>query len=177
MWIHGIPCKYKKQYMKIREKQWASMNTHKNLWTSMKSMNMYEIYLFWKKKIGNILYPKKINASHVCPLKKNRLLRPRKWKSGFSWKHWLWPAKHWSKSCFWWKPKMIPRSLRSFCPSRFDWKPREKSSFWQKCRFPFFQKSRADLLGQYPAVWHGLCANFDDFYMRTGLEWSQGFGN
>ena len=36
---------------------------------------------------------------------------------------------------------MIPRSLRTFCPSRFPIKPRYKLSFRQKCWFPLFRKT------------------------------------
>ena len=49
----------------------------------MKSMNIYGMYLFWKKKMGYILYSKKINASHICPLMKNIFFKQRKGKSVF----------------------------------------------------------------------------------------------
>ena len=38
--------------------------------------NIYGIYLFWKKKMGYILYSEHITASHICPAKKiNRFNR------------------------------------------------------------------------------------------------------
>ena len=59
------------------------MNINDNLCKSMKSMNMYGIYLFWKKKMGYILYSKNINASHICPPKRNKLFKQRNENRGF----------------------------------------------------------------------------------------------
>ena len=42
--------------------------------------DIYGIYLFWKKKMGYILYSKHINASHICPPKRNKLSEQSKWK-------------------------------------------------------------------------------------------------
>jgi hypothetical protein len=74
---------------------WKSMKMHGNLWTSLKIhvvlwkfLNIYRIYLFWEKKMGYILYSKKINASHMCPPRRNILFAQGKWKSGFSGKTW-----------------------------------------------------------------------------------------
>ena len=67
---------------KIDENPWKSMKIHENPWTSMKinrktikiygnlwkSMNMYEIYLFWKTKMRYILYSKK--KSHISVLRR-----------------------------------------------------------------------------------------------------------
>ena len=60
--------------MKIYENLWKSMEIYKNLWKSIrisenqwKSAKIHEnpkIYVFWKKKMGYILYSKHINASH-----------------------------------------------------------------------------------------------------------------
>ena len=141
------------------------MKIYEDLW---KSMNIYGTYLFQKKKMGYILYSKNINASHICPPKKNQLFKQRKWKSRFSGKHGLWPAKYGSKSLFWWKPEMIPGSFRSFCPSRFDWKPRWKFSFWRKCWKCFFQKSRAyfgDILR-----WFDVVSAANSIYIWSGLD-------
>ena len=102
--------------------------------------HVWDIFVF-NTENDYILYSKRINASHICPPKRNQLFKQRKWKSGFSRKHWLRPAKHESKSLFLWKPEMIPRSLRTFCLSWFPIKPRYKCSFWQKCWKWFLQKS------------------------------------
>ena len=144
------------------------MKIHQNLRKSMKSMNMYRIYLFWKKKMGYILYSKNINASHICPPKRNQLLKQRKWKSRFSGKQWLWPAKHESKSHFSWTPEMIPRSLRTFCPKRFPVKPKWKFSFWQKCWKWFFQKSGAQF-GIY-IQWCDVIPAANPMTIRSGLD-------
>ena len=50
--------------------------------------------------MGYILYSKNINASQICPRKRNQLFKQRKWESRFSGKHGLWPAKRLSKSHF-----------------------------------------------------------------------------
>ena len=62
--------------MKILKK---TMKIHEHLEESMKIMNMH---LFSQKKKCDILYSKNINASHICPPKRNRLLkqRQRKWR-------------------------------------------------------------------------------------------------
>ena len=50
----------------------------------MKIIEIHEIneihgkYLFRKKKMGYIVYSKNINASHICPPKRNQLLKQRK---------------------------------------------------------------------------------------------------
>ena len=49
----------------------------------MKSMNMYGIYLLRRNKMGYILYPKKIKASHICPPKRNKLFKQRNGNRGF----------------------------------------------------------------------------------------------
>jgi hypothetical protein len=49
----------------------------------MKSMNMYGIYLFRKKKMGYILYSKNINALHICPPKRNKLFKQTNENQGF----------------------------------------------------------------------------------------------
>ena len=106
---------------------WKSMNIYENLWTYMKIMEIHDIYgmyLLRTKKMGYILCSKHIHASHICPPKRNKLSEHRKWKLMFSGKHRLWPVNYISKSIFLWKPEMIPRSLRSFCPKRFPVKPR-----------------------------------------------------
>ena len=94
--------------MKIYENPWTSMKMYRNLWKSMKiydnlrksmkSMNMYGIYLFWKRNIDYISYFKNVNASHICPPKRNKLFKQRTWKSRFSGKPGLWPAEHETKS-------------------------------------------------------------------------------
>ena len=112
--------------MKIYENLWKSMQIYENLWKSMKIYgNLWKSkdICVLKKEDDYILYSKHINVSHICPSKRNRFFKQRKWKSWFSGKHGLWPANYISKALFLWKPEMIPRSLRSFCPSRFDWKP------------------------------------------------------
>ena len=124
---------YPSQILKNLQNTWKSIRIDGNLYTNngnpQKSKkndeihNIYGIYLCWKEKMGYILYSKHINASHICPSKRNQLFKQRKWKSRFSGKHGLWPAKHGSKSLFLWKHEMILRSLRSFCPSRFPIKP------------------------------------------------------
>ena len=159
--------------LKMRENLWTSMKIYKTLWKSMKSMNMYGIYLFRKKEMGYILYSKNINASRICPPKRNMLFEQRKWKSRFSGKHGLWPAKYISKSLFWWKSEMIPRSFRSFCPSRFPVKPRQKFSFWQKCWKWVFQKVWDSVWGLYSTIEHTFCGNSDDNSIRTRLAWSR----
>ena len=128
--------------MKVRENLWQVMK----IWKSMKSMNMYGIYLSWTKKVGYIPYSNKINASHICPPKRSILFKQREWKLRFSGKHGLWPAKYISQSLFWWKHEMIPWPIQTFCPRRFSIQPQEKFSFWQKCWNLFFQKSGIQLL-------------------------------
>ena len=100
--------------MKIDAHPWKSMNIYENPYKNIKSMTIYGIYLFWKKKMGYILYSKNINASHICPPKRNKLFKQREWKSRFSGKHGLWSAKQRSKSLFWWKPEMIPLQCFSY---------------------------------------------------------------
>ena len=51
--------------------------------------NIYIVYLFWKKKMGYILYSKHINALHICPSQRDQLFEQRKWKLMFSGKHGL----------------------------------------------------------------------------------------
>ena len=120
--------------MKINENQWKSIRINKNLWKSMKiNRNLWKSmkinkspwnpwacmgYICFEKKNSYMLYSKEINTSHICPPKRNKLFQQRKWKSGFSGKHWLWPVKRKSKSWFRWKREMIPRWLRTFCPRR-----------------------------------------------------------
>jgi hypothetical protein len=57
--------------MEIYENIWKSMKIDENPWKSMESMNIYGTYLFRKKKMGYILYSKNMNASHMCPPKRN----------------------------------------------------------------------------------------------------------
>ena len=57
--------------IEIYENLWKSIKIYENLWKSMKSMNIYGTHLFRKKNMGYILYSKNINASHICPPKKN----------------------------------------------------------------------------------------------------------
>ena len=128
---------------------WKSMKMHENLWKYLKShvvlwkfLNIYRIYLLWEKKMGYILYSKNINASHICPPKRNILF----WKSGFSGKYGLWFVKILSKSWILWNHEMIPRSIQTFCPRRFLIKPQENISVWQKCWNPFFPKVWASIL-------------------------------
>ena len=49
----------------------------------MKSMNIYGICLFRKKKMGYILYSKNINASHICPPKRINCLNRENENQGF----------------------------------------------------------------------------------------------
>ena len=56
--------------MKIYGNQTKSTKTYENLWTSIKSINMYGIYSFWKGKMGYILYSKRISAANICHPKK-----------------------------------------------------------------------------------------------------------
>ena len=50
---------------------------------SMKSMNICGEYLIRKKKMGYIVYSKNINASHICPPKRNQLLNEENENRGF----------------------------------------------------------------------------------------------
>ena len=59
--------------MKICVKRKKSMKIHE-------INNIYTIYLFWKNKMGYILYSKRIDSSHMCPRKRNKLSKHRKWK-------------------------------------------------------------------------------------------------
>ena len=76
-------------------------------------------------------------------------------------KHRLRLANYISKLVVWWKPKMIPRSLRSFCTSRFDWKPIIKVQFLTKdleSTFPvnkwIWKTSKMDLATKFlPPDW------------------------
>jgi hypothetical protein len=63
------------------------MKILKKIMKSMKSMRMSGIYLLWKKHLGYLLYSKKMNASHICPLKKDVWFEQTKSKSGYSGKH------------------------------------------------------------------------------------------
>ena len=49
----------------------------------MKSMNMYGIYLFRKKKMGYILYSKNMNASHIWPQREINGLNRENENQGF----------------------------------------------------------------------------------------------
>ena len=59
------------------------MQILENLRNSMESTEIYGIYLFQKNKMDYILYSKSINASHICPPKRNKLLKQRKQNRGF----------------------------------------------------------------------------------------------
>ena len=128
-----------------QENTWKSIGIHENLYKLWKTLKIYEIhniygiYLFCKNKVGYILYSKHINASHICPSKKNKLFKHRKWKSWFPWKYAFLIVKRISQSHVLWKCGMIPRS---FCPSRFPIKPQWKISFGQKCRFFMIQPKK-----------------------------------
>ena len=106
--------------LKIRENQWKSMSIYENTWNPWKWVGYI---CFQKKKMGYILYSKNMNASNICLPERNKLSERRKWKSWFSGKHTLWHVKRMSKWHFSWKPEMIPRSLRTFCPKRFPLEP------------------------------------------------------
>ena len=107
--------------MKMHENQWKSIKIYENPWKSMKMHEIHEHVLdifILKEKMGYILYSKNISASRICPPERNKWFKQKKWKSWFSGKHGLWFVQHGSKSLFWWKSEMIPRSFRSFCPRR-----------------------------------------------------------
>ena len=158
--------------MKIRENPRKSMKIHANLWKVMKSVNMYETYLFWKEKTGYILHSKKINASHICPPKRNKLLKQREWKSGSSGKHRLRLVKHKSKCHFSWKADdlaVIPHIL----PQVISPKPMIKVQFLTKVLTSIFPKVWDSFQGQYSMSWRNSWGKFDANSIRTRLEWSQ----
>ena len=88
------------------EIQWKSMKINENPWNPWTCMGYI---CFDKKEMDYIFYSKKIDASHICPPKRNKLFKQREWKSSFSAKRGLGPAKHGSKSLFWWRHEIIPR--------------------------------------------------------------------
>ena len=82
--------------MKIKRK---TMEINENLWKSMKSITYMGSICFDQRR-WLILYSKHVNASHICPPKRNQLFKQRKWELRFSGKHWLWHATRMSKSHF-----------------------------------------------------------------------------
>ena len=110
------------------------------------------MYLFRTENMGYILCSKHIHASHICPPKRNRSLKQRKWKLSFSGKHGLWPANYISKSLFWWKPEIIPRSLWSFCPKRFPHKTPIEVQCLTKVLKSIFPKVWDSLRAQYEII-------------------------
>ena len=70
------------------------------------------ISLFWEKKMGYILYSKHINASHICPPKRNQLFKQRKWELSVFGKTLTFTCKlHIKVMCFikfWNDPTVIP---------------------------------------------------------------------
>ena len=158
------------------------MNIYENLW---KLMNIYDentwkpgkctgYICFEKRRMGYILYSKNINASQICPPKRNILFQQRKYKSGFSGKHGLWFVKCLSKSWILWNHEIIPRSIQTFWPSRFLIKPQEKISCWQKCWNPFFPKVWDSFLATYSIICHNSCGNFNANSIQARSKWSQG---
>ena len=64
--------------MKIYENPRKSMKIHENLWKYMKiHEDVWDIFVL-EKEDGYILYSKQINASHICPPKRNKLFKQRK---------------------------------------------------------------------------------------------------
>ena len=59
------------------------MKNHKNLLKFMEDIKIYGYDCFEKKKMGYILYPKNINASHICPPKRNNCSNRENENHGF----------------------------------------------------------------------------------------------
>ena len=90
MEVHGNLCKSIKIYKdlwkskEICENLWKYTKNYRNLEKSMKIYeHVWDIFVS-KKKMGYILYSKRINASHICPPKRNKLFQQRKHKSRYS---------------------------------------------------------------------------------------------
>ena len=112
--------------MKINKNQWKSieqsMKINGNLWRSMKFMT-YMGCICFKQRRWVIFYVLNIYTPHTSALQRQINCLNRE-NGNWCFQDGLWPANYKSKSLFLWKPEMIPRSLRSFCPKRFPVKPR-----------------------------------------------------
>ena len=64
---HWKSMKINRKTMKIYENLWKSIEIYENLWKSMEIYENPKIYVFWKRKMGYLLYSKHINASNICP--------------------------------------------------------------------------------------------------------------
>ena len=109
-------------------------------------MKNQRIYLFWTRKIGYILYSKEINASDICPPKRNKWFRQRKWKSFFGGGILTSTCKTRVKVTLLMKTWNDPTVIMDMLPQRFVIKPIWKCSFWHKCWNPYFQESAPHFL-------------------------------
>ena len=158
--------------MKINEHQWKYKENHENLWKSMKSMNMHGTYLFWKKKKGCILYSKNVNASHICPPKRNKLFKQRKWKSRFSGNMDLDLQNACQSDIFDENLKWCHGHYGHFAPAGLTGNPGRNSVFDKSVESDFF-KSLGLSLRQYSIIWRNSCGDFDVNSIRTRLAWSR----
>ena len=142
--------------MKIDEK---SMKFHENPWNPCTYMG----YICFGKRRWVIFYILKKYTPRISVLQREiNWWNRENGNQGFSGKHGLWPVKHMSKWLFPWKPEMIPRSIQTFCPSRFLPNPPKKLSFGQQCWNPFFPKVWDSFLATYSISWQNSCGNFNE---------------
>ena len=146
------------------------MNIYEKLWKSIKSTRMYWICEFWKKEMGYILYSKHINASHICPSKRNQLFKQRKWKSRFSGKHKLYPANYISKLFCLMKTWNDPTVITVILPQAIPHKPIIKVEFLTKALKSIFPKVWDLFPRQYSVIWRNSYGKFDENSIRTRLE-------
>ena len=64
-WFRGVGGR---QFLILNLQKSLKINEH--LWNLLKSMNIYGMYWLRGKKMGYSLYSNNINASHICPPKK-----------------------------------------------------------------------------------------------------------
>ena len=104
--------------------------------------NIYGIYLFWKRKMGYILYSKHIDASHICPPKRNQLFKQRKWESRFSGKNMDFDLQNACQCHIFYKDlKWSHGHSGHFAPAGLTGNPDRSSIFDKSVESEFFNKS------------------------------------
>jgi hypothetical protein len=128
---------------------------------------------FGKKKNAWYSISQEIQATHICPLKKNQLLE-RQNKINLSRRMWTLTCKThvkviWSMNT-WNDPTVITEML----PPTVSPKSIMKLEFLTEVFIFNLPKIWGSVLGQCSIIWTSVCSKFDDSSIRTGLERSQG---
>ena len=155
--------------MKIYKNQWKSTQNNANPW---KSMNMYEIYSFRKKKMGHFLYSKKINASHICPPKRNKSSN-REMKIRVFQKTLTLTCKTQVKVMILMKTWNDPTVITDILPYTISHKPMIEVQFLTEVLKYISPKVRDSSPRQDFAIWLKSYGKFDENMIRTRLAWSQ----